>query len=93
MAIWFLAYDLMNELDSSGYKELKTELQRLKAHRTQFSAWLVNLDETAQDVRAHFSNFVDSDDRLWVVRVRKREYAFNNAIGGTKQWLLKNPPD
>jgi CRISPR-associated endonuclease Cas2 len=93
MAIYLLAYDLVNESKGTfDYQPLWDELKRLGAFRTQYSLWLVNANTTAQQLVEHFKRFVDNDDRLWVTSVRKGEHWYTNAISGTNKWLENNPP-
>ena len=93
MAIYALAYDLIAEKDGQDYKPLWAELKRLGAHRVQYSLWLLNLNNTAREVIAHFKQFVDANDALWVSSVRRGEYSFSNARTGTNEWLRENTPD
>lgn len=91
--IYLLAYDLVNEPKGTfDYQPLWDELKRLGAFRTQYSLWLVNSNNTAQQLVEHFKKFIDKDDRLWVTSVRKNEHWYINAIGGTNKWLENNPP-
>ena len=83
---------LINERSGYDYEPLWAELKRLKAHRVQYSLWLVNLSYTAEQVVNHFKKFVDKDDRLWASQVREAEHWFVNAKGGTNAWLKENPP-
>ncbi|WP_281545232.1 hypothetical protein [Grimontia sp. SpTr1] len=93
MAIYILAYDLVNEQgNSSDYQELWDELERLDAHRVQDSLWLVNLDNTPKEVVEHFKRFTDTDDRIWVSSVRRNENWYLRAKAGTNSWLENNPP-
>jgi hypothetical protein len=92
MTVYIFAYDLVNKRSEFDYEPLWAELKRLDAHRTQFSLWLINLNNTAQEVIEHFKNFVHKDDRLWASRVRRSEHWFVNSIGGTNEWLSRNPP-
>lgn len=92
MTVYLLAYDLINEHSGFDYKPLWAELNRLNAHRTQYSLWLVNLNNTPKEVAEHFRKFMDGDDRIWATRVRSNEYWFINAMNGTVEWLRKNPP-
>lgn len=93
MAVYFLTYDLVNETGSQDYEPLWDELKRLKGHRTQYSVWLVNLNNTPIEVREHFQKFLDSDDSIWVTELFKNHYTFANARSGTNDWLSKNPPN
>lgn len=93
MPVYVLAYDLINERSGThDYQPLWDELKRLGAHRTQLSLWLINLNNTPQQVVEHFQQFVDKDDRLFVNRMRPKEYYYVNAIPGTNNWLAKNAP-
>lgn len=58
----------------------------------QYSLWLLNLDNTPQQVIEHFKGFVDSNDRLWISTVRNGEHWFTNAMSDTNKWLEDNPP-
>lgn len=92
MAIYLIAYDIINEPNPRfDYQILWDELKRLKCHKTQYSLWLGNLNNTPEELRKHFQKFVDADDRIWVTRLRKGEYDYVNAIGGTNNWIAQNP--
>jgi len=92
MAIYIVSYDLINESGSQDYEPLWDEFERLGAQKTQYSVWLINLDNTSSEVRDHFAAFLDKDDRIMVCELTKK-HAYINAIGGTKAWLKKNPPE
>jgi hypothetical protein len=92
MSVFLLGYDLIKEKTGHDYKPLWDELARRNAHRTQYSLWLINLNNTPDQVVAHFQKFVDKDDRIWVTRLRPNEYTYVNAMPGTNAWLQKNPP-
>ncbi len=91
MTIFTLTYDLNKEETSADYKPLIDELKRLKAHKYQYSAWLVNLDNTAKQVHDHFRGFMDNNDALWVSELTKVHH-FSGAKSGTNDWLKSNPP-
>ncbi len=87
MALFVLNYDLVNESKGThDYQPLWDELKRLKAQRTQYSTWLIDLNNSPREVVEHFKQFVDKDDRLMVVKLTK-EHWYTNAIGGTNAWL------
>ena len=56
MAVYLLSYDLVAEKKNAhhDYQVLWDELERLGAHRTQLSMWLVNVDLTPVQVIRHF---------------------------------------
>lgn len=89
--IFTLTYDLNKEKTSADYKPLIDELQRLGAHRFQASAWLANLNNTAQEVHDHFKRLMDSNDSLWVSEFTGVHY-YSGARSGTNQWLSANRP-
>ncbi|WP_312300124.1 hypothetical protein [Stutzerimonas nitrititolerans] len=88
MTTYTISYDLIKRKD---YQTLWDELRRLGAHRTLESFWLINLNNTAQEVLAHFKQFVDSDDKIWVSELT-RNHTFNLANAGTNDWLRQNQP-
>lgn len=91
MTIYLLAYDLRKEQTSADYEPLWAELKRLGGHRTQYSLWLLDLNNTAKEVHDHFKRYLDSDDRLWVSELTKNHY-YSNAMAGTNDWLAAHPP-
>lgn len=91
MTSFAVCYDLINETSGYDYQPLWNEFARLKAQKTQYSMYLVNLNNTAKDVVEHFKRFVDSNDRIWALEVTKNHH-YVNAISGTNAWLEKNPP-
>jgi hypothetical protein len=92
MPVFEFTYDLVKPAGEFDYEPLWNELKRLDAHRTQYSAWLINLNNTAREVVEHFKQFVHNDDRLMAVRLRPGDYWYVNAMAGTNEWLKRNPP-
>ncbi|TMJ94279.1 MAG: CRISPR-associated protein Cas2, partial [Alphaproteobacteria bacterium] len=94
-SVYLVSYDLVKEKKNAqhDYQVLWDELERLGAHRAQYSAWLVNLNMTPQEVVQHFRQFVDDNDRIWASKLFRGQYWYVNAIGGTNAWLDANPPE
>ncbi|WP_404425653.1 hypothetical protein [Thalassospira australica] len=88
MTTYTVTYDLRKRKD---YQTLWDELERLNAHRTADSYWLVSVSNTAIELHNHLKSYIDSDDRLWVSELTTNHY-YKNAIGGTNDWISKNPP-
>lgn len=88
MTSYLLTYDLNNSKD---YQKLYDELERLGAHRTLDSVWLISVDNTARELREHVGQYIDSDDSLWVLEITKN-HSFNNVRKGTNDWMKANPP-
>jgi CRISPR-associated endonuclease Cas2 len=90
VANYLVIYDLVNKKPEAEYQTLWDELKRLGAHRTQYSSWIVNLNNTAKEIVEHFKQFVHSDDRIMVTRLTGVDNYYVNAIGGTNKWLEQN---
>lgn len=95
MSVYLLAYDLVKEKKNAkhDYQKLWDELERLGAHRTQLSVWLVKMNKTPQQVIEHFKPYVDYNDRLWATKLFKDQDYYVNAKAGTNKWLASNPPE
>src|SRR5688572_21143524 len=94
MAIYAVSYDLINELSDHDYQPLWDEFDRLKAHKTQYSTYLLNSAMTPQQIVEHFKKFADDDDRVMAIKFTPSPtgHWYTNAMDGTNAWLLKNPP-
>lgn len=86
MPYFVISYDLRNEITSEAYAPLKTALEDLSAVRTQLSVWYVDLNNTAQEVFDHFSQYIDDNDRLMVVEFSKKP-VWVRGIKGTQAWV------
>ena len=93
MATFMLMYDLVNEQNSIDYQPLWDELKRLDAHRAQYSAWLVELNNHSKEVHDHFRQFLDENDRLFVIRMFTPRFAYSKSLPGTTNWLKAHPPE
>jgi CRISPR associated protein Cas2 family len=91
MTDYTLAFDLVNEQSSHDYEPLWTELKQLGGHRTQYSLWLINVNNTAKETCDQLRNLLDKGDRVWVLELTANHY-FANATGGTNDWIKNNPP-
>jgi hypothetical protein len=93
MSVFLFTYDLVNEKNGRDYKPLYAELKRLGAHRCMLSVWLLNVDNTASQLRDYFQTLIDADDRLFITKLRKGEHGRVMNYSGTADWLLANPPE
>jgi len=67
MALFILSYDLRNQ---RNYQALYDELESFGAVRVLESCWCFNrINTTTAGLRDHFSQFIDSDDGLFVSEV------------------------
>lgn len=67
MALYFLTYDLRNQRD---YQKLYDELNDFDAVKILESTWCFNrINTSAEELRDHFKQFIDSDDGLVVSEI------------------------
>jgi CRISPR/Cas system-associated endoribonuclease Cas2 len=86
MTCYIISYDLIGE---KNYKELYDAMKSYKnwAKITE-STWALVSEKSAVDVREHLKKFIDSDDRIFVVK-SGTEAAWNNVIC-SNEWLKEN---
>jgi CRISPR/Cas system-associated endoribonuclease Cas2 len=86
MALFCVSYDLMNKKD---YKSLWDEMERLGAHKALESVYLVSLtNDDAKTVRDHLLKFIDTDDKLLVVKLIQA--SSQRCFKGTIKWIEDN---
>ncbi len=88
MTVYVLSFD-MNQ--SAGHARLHEELERRGAHRALKSLWLLEVENTAPEVRDYFKRYLGTNEGLWVSELTS-QYAFKNAEIGSNTWLQSNPP-
>lgn len=87
MAKYAVFYDL---IEGKDYQKLTDELERLGGVKTQFSVYLIALNwSDTQQTFGHFKKFVDSDDRLMVVKIADKP-GWERALKGTNDWMNRN---
>ena len=70
MPLHLICYDLRARRETSEYQGLFAELKRLGAFRGLQAGWWLERDGiTAAELRDSLSRFIDTGDRLLVVRV------------------------
>jgi CRISPR-associated endonuclease Cas2 len=89
LAKFLLTYDLIAEKDGYDYEPLWAELKRLGGVKTQYSVYLIELNNSQQQVVDHFKTFMDGDDYLMVVELTKKPN-FTKAMNGTNAWIAAN---
>lgn len=77
---YVISYDL--DLPGKDYTALLNELRRLGATRILLSQWLLNSPNTASQLRDHFRQYIDANDRLLV-----------NPLGAWASWNLMADPN
>lgn len=84
MAIFLISYDL--RAPGRDYSRLYAELARISAAKITLSDWVVELNQTAIQVRDVMRTYVDGNDRIAVVQLVDWA-SFNGMAGGVA--LLK----
>ena len=88
MAFFAVSYDLVKRKD---YPELWEEMARLGAHKALLSLYLLNLsNDDPKEVRDHFAQYIDSDDRLLVIKID--DAASLRCFKGTNDWIATHCP-
>lgn len=88
MALFVVSYDLVKRKD---YQTLWDEFTRLGGQKVLDSMYLIELDNTSQEVVKHFSQYVDDDDRLMAIEFSEKP-RFTKALVGTRAWINKHFP-
>ena len=83
MALFVISYDLRKNKD---YQALWDEMERLEAFKPLESVYLVDLNNSASEVRDHFKGFIDGDDGLLVIEFDTKPAAFK-CKQGTAKWI------
>lgn len=83
MAYFAITYDLMKQKD---YPKLWGEMKRLSAIKSLNSFYLLEANNTANDIKNHLEKFIDSDDRVMVIEFTTKP-AYNIALKGTNTWI------
>lgn len=81
MALYFLEYDLRKQRD---YQKVYDELAKFSALRVLQSLWCFNrVNTNTENLRNHFRQFIDQDDRLIVIEAN--EWASINMLATPNQ--------
>lgn len=66
MVKYFISYDLRNSRD---YQKLYDEMDKFKAVQVLESLYCFKYkDDQTEELRDHFSKFIDSDDGLFIIK-------------------------
>lgn len=86
MAYFCITYDL---IASKDYERLIDEIERLDGAKIALSVWLLDLtNDDAGEVKDHFSNFIDEDDRLVVIKFSERP-RYTRGYNDGRDWISK----
>lgn len=77
MGIFLVTTDL--DRMGSNYTSIRKKLVALNGMQAQGTVWLVRFEDSADALRDHLQDGLDSNDRLLVVRINSDWAAFNMA--------------
>jgi CRISPR-associated endonuclease Cas2 len=89
MGKFLVTYDLNAENDGRDYGPLWAEFRRLGGMKTQYSVYLIALNNSQSETLNHFKQFVDGNDHLMVVELTQKP-SFTKALAGTNAWIKEN---
>lgn len=94
MAVFLIAYDILNEGGAHDYEPLWQDLKKHGGQAVQDGLWLVLWDQDAgaEAVERHVRYFLDEGDRLLVTRLRAGEFSQSRSRAGTDDWLAAQGP-
>jgi hypothetical protein len=91
MAVYMLSYDLRQP--GRNYRDLYDELRRLDGVRVLESVWLVDVTQTAMQVRDAVETYLDRNDGVLVLEITQfADWAYSNLIGSSGLWLQRKRP-
>lgn len=88
MAYFLVSYDLPKK-GEGDYQALWDEFDRIKGVKTQESVYLVELNNTQQEVLESFKTYIHKDDLLCVVEFQNRP-SYTKGLSGTNAWLTEH---
>lgn len=92
MAVYLVAYDILNEGGTQDYEPLWHELKAMRAQSVQDGVWLLEDFGTEIEIERHLRTFLDGGDRLLVTRIRGGEFCQSGSRLGTEDWLAARLP-
>lgn len=92
MAVFLIAYDILNEGGSHDYEPLWQDLKKRGGQAVQDGLWLAQWDGDAGAAERHVRDFLDQGDRLLVTRLRAGEFCQSRSRAGTDDWLAAHVP-
>jgi len=92
MAVYLVTYDGAIP-GPDGPQELLAELRKIGAVRLQLSVWLLDVAETAAQVRDAFKSYMDPNDRIFVVEITPAAlWAGYRMMPPSDDWLFARRP-
>jgi hypothetical protein len=90
VAYFDVTYDLVGRKEAE-YQELWDGMDRLGAVKYQDSAYFVELNNTAPEVKDHLRSYIHEKDRLMVVEFTKRP-SYTRCFTAGHEWLKARFP-
>lgn len=91
MAVYLLSYDLRRP--GQNYQALYDELRSLDGVRVLESVWLLDVPQTAIQLRDAVESYLDRNDGVLVLEITpSADWAYSNLIRATGLWLRRKRP-
>jgi hypothetical protein len=91
MSVLLIAYDLGSPETSADYEDLITKIKSYGSYRkVQYSLWLIRTDKLTGTVRDELKPYLDSNDKLLVMRVTGVGWASRNLPSSVTDWMKEN---
>lgn len=91
MAVYLVSYDLRQP--GQNYQALHAELRSVDSVRVLESLWLLDVPQTAVQVRDAVASYVDRNDGVLVAEIMPgSDWAYVNLRGNTGAWLKRKRP-
>ena len=88
MGVLLISYDLGSPEDSDDYKELISKIKSYGGYaKPEYSLWLISTDKQTDTVRDELKQYMDSNDKLLVIRVTGVGWASYNLSSNVTQWM------
>ena len=84
MSVYAVTYDLMSP--GQDYTKLHEKLKSYAYSKNFDSFWLIDTQKSASDIRDELKVLVDSNDKLFIIEVKKHWASFN-IPQGMVDWL------
>lgn len=91
MAVFMLSYDLRRP--GQNYQALYDELKRQDSVRVLESVWLLDVPQTAAQLRDAVASYLDRNDGVLVIEItQSAAWAYTNLIGTSGSWIKRKLP-
>lgn len=88
MGVLLVSYDLGQPETSDSYTDLIKKIKSYPGYcKPEYSLWLISTDKQTDTVRDELKAYLDTNDKLLVVRVTGAGWASYNLPSNITQWM------